>query len=444
VKFFAVALACTAGLVLAGCPPTSGTWYYADDDVEVVDDDSDDDDDVVADDDDDSASDDDTEFIPGFEWPDDGGGGDDPGGEVFAWDTMPRFDITLTDEAINFLHQDFLHFNVYDPYADPFEYVEAEFTYNGMTYAPIGIRLKGQNSARDIFDKPAFKVNFDWLVGGGRFLGLEAITLNNMISDCSLMHEKIGYWIFREAGIPASRANLCQVYVNGDYYGIYALIEPANEQLLERWYEDPTGSMYEGWDVDFYDQYIPDFQHQEGVDDRTPLYGVADALNGCPPGAIDAVEPYLDYDQFRRWWAVIGLVTQFDSYPYGYPGDDFNIYVEPTSGQIQFMPWGMDECFGYEINPLSNAYVYGLVASCCNNDPTCHDATVDELWSALDLAEQLDWLAVYDDLEASLTPLAAQETRWECSAWSASAARTTMRNIIANRRQNFVQYLGEP
>ncbi len=431
---FSPALTCAAGLALAGCYPSSGTYVYGDDDVDHVPDD----DDVV--DDDDAGDDDDTESVPGFVWPDDGGGGDDPGAEIFAWDAMPRFDITLSAEALEFLHQDFLHFNYNDPQADPFEYTEGAFTYNGMTYEPVGIRLKGQNSARDISGKPAFKVNFDWIVGGGRFLGMEAITLNNMISDCTLMHEKIGYWIFNEAGLPSSRVNLAQVYVNGEYFGLYAVIDPVNDQLLERWYEDPTGSLYEGWDVDFYDAYIPMYQHEEGKDDRTALVGIADTLEGCPPGAMEAVEAYLDVEQFRRWWATIALITQFDGYPYSSPGDDYHVYVEPTSGQVQFLPWGMDECFSYEVNPLSTTYVHGIVARCCNGDVACREALVDELWSALDMAEQLDWLGVYDDLSASVAVLAQEETRWECNASSAAGARQTMRNIIAQRRQHFESY----
>ncbi len=388
-----------------------------------------------ADDDDNDASDDDdsAETIPsGPVWPDDGGGGDDPGAAIFDWSEVPEFHLELSDDAIDFLHEDYLDFNVYDPAEDPFEYTTAIFRYNDLTYEPVGVRLKGQNSARDIYDKAAFKIRFNWSNPDGRFLGLKSITLNNMVSDYSMMHERIAYRLYREAGLCAARANHAALYINGDYYGLFTLLDSVGDQLLERDYEDPSGSLFEGWDVDFYDYYIPSYQHEEGVDDRTALYGLADALQISGPEGLTAAEEFVDWDQFRRWWAIGAMVAQFDGYPYSNPGDDYHVYVEPITGQLHFLPHGLDECFYYDDHPVDS--VNGIVASRCVNDAECREIWEAEIFNALDLADEAGWADWYTTVQAQIEPLVEADDRKPYNNYQVTQYQGLVESIITNRR----------
>ena len=412
-----------SSLFFTGC---LGDIFISFPDVESADDDDNADDD--ASDDDDSA-----EVVPGGpDWPDDGGGGDDPGAAVFDWSEVPEFHLELSDEAIDFLHEDFLNFNIYNPAADPFEYTDAIFTYNDLTYEPVGVRLTGQNSARDIYDKAAFKIRFNWSNPDGRFLGMKAITLNNMVSDYSMMHERIAYRLYREAGLPASRANHAALYVNGEFYGLFTLLDPVADQLLDRHFEDPEGSLFEGWDVDFYDQYIPSFQHEEGPDDRSVLYDLAGAMQIPGPDGMAAAEAFVDYDQFRRWWAIGAMVAQFDGYPYTNPGDDYHVYVEPITGQVHFLPWGLDECFYYEDHNVES--VNGIVATRCAGDPACHELWVTEVFAALDLADSAGWAEWFPYVQDQIAPLVEADDRKPYNDYQVAQYQDLMESIITNRR----------
>ena len=71
------------------------------------------------------------------------------------------------------------------------------------------------------------------------------------------------------------------IYINGELYGLFTVLDTIDDIFLARWFVDPTGSMFEHHDGDFTDDYVQDniyFQHEEGKDDRTGLQAVADAL----------------------------------------------------------------------------------------------------------------------------------------------------------------------
>jgi spore coat protein CotH len=72
------------------------------------------------------------------------------------------------------------------------------------------------------------------------------MTLNNMVQDGSAMHEDVSYEMFREAGVPASRVAHVELYLNGEYRGLYLHVETVDDQFLKRHFLDPDGNLYEG------------------------------------------------------------------------------------------------------------------------------------------------------------------------------------------------------
>jgi hypothetical protein len=382
------------------------------------------------------------ETVPGSDWPDDGGE-EDPGAAIFEWGQLPELRLELSDEAIRFLHQDYLDFDPYSSNPDPFEYVEGSLTYDGLTYEPVGVRLKGQNSARDIDDKAAFKFKFNKYVPDGRFHGLKAVTLNNMVSDPSMVNERIAYWLYGEAGLPASRANHAALFINDEYYGLFALLESVDDQLLKRHFEDPDGSLFEGWDVDFYSWYIPHFQLEEGPNDRTMLAGLASTLEDSGSDAIIAAEKYVNYDAFRRWWAVGAVVAQFDGYPYSDPGDDFHVYADPQTDQLYFLPHGLDECMFWDDHGVQS--VNGIVAYRCSQVQSCKNAWVDDVFEVLDLAEQkLDWEQAFLDIQKEIEPYMKADDRKPYSDWEVQQYQNWTYSVIKNRRAEMESQLGAP
>ncbi len=387
-----------------------------------------DDDDATSGDDDD-ASDDDDDGDPGVTEIEEVGGSDaDPNALLYDWGAVHTFEILLEPSAINALE------------VDPYTYVQGSFVYEGHTYAPVGVRLKGQGSFQAIHDKPAFKVKFNEYVPGGRFSGVESLTLNNMVWDYSMMHERLAYAVYREAGVPSCRSNHAEVWVNGQLYGLYANTESTDQPMIARWFEDTGGSMFEGWDVDFYDHYISSFQLDWGVEDRTNLQGLADALEIPGAAGLEAAEDHVDFEEFLRYWAVGAVVGQFDGYPYTSPGDDFQVYDDPTTGRLHFLPWGTDETFYYPDNSVSA--IVGIVAARCSESPECLAAWRGQIGEVLDLTDQMDWVSLFDEVSAQIEPYSQADPRKPYSNSDVNTYQWVMRSMMEDRRAELEHQLG--
>jgi hypothetical protein len=327
--------------------------------------------------------------------------------------------------------------------AAPDSYVPATLTYDGRDYGPVGVKTKGMQSWEPIDRKPSLHVNIDKFVSSAAFFGLRDLTLNNMHSDFSMMHERMAYWIARKAGVPASRANHALVTVNGQPYGLYTNVETVKKHILARAFGNDTGSLFEATDVDFVAPYIASFRLAAGPDDRTLLSGLAGALTaGNPDDAIAAAGAYADVDQFTRFWAMCAVVGQFDSFPYSDPGDDYFTYANPATGRLAFMPWGIDESFYAGDIDINN--IHSVLAVQCKASPGCYRKFVDNVWDILSLAERIGWAAEHDRVVAQIAPFVAQDTRkWYTDADVAMYQRD-MGFFISDRRAHITAWIPGP
>jgi len=345
----------------------------------------------------------------------------DPSDVLFSDDELPVFTIRISVANANHLQAEYA--------GGEHEWVEATLVYDDQEYGPIAIRLKGENSFEAFRSKPSIKVDFN-RYQELELRGLTGFTLNNMNNDYSMMHERMAYRVYREFGVPAYRANHALVYVqelNGEgtvvsdrFYGLYALLENANRKMIGRWFDDKDGSLWEIWDADFYDEYVPCpnttgssgcFQIEFGEEDREPIQAVADALELSGEAAIEAADPHFSWAGWVDYWAVGSLVAQYDSYPYASPGDDCHVYHDPTSGKLVFMPHGEDETFYYADHDFTS--VNGIAAQRCKGSTTCFRSYRERTWEALDKAEEWDWLGYFDQVQAQIEPWIEQDTnRW--------------------------------
>src|SRR4029079_6773507 len=303
---------------------------------------------------------------------------------ILGYDQVPQFTITIGAAEFQSL------------LVAPDVYVPATLTYDGRDYGPVGVKTKGMQSWEPIDRKPSLHVNIDEFVRDASFFGLKDLTLNNMHSDSSMMHERLAYWMARQAGVPASRANHALVTVNGQLYGLYANVETVKKHILTRAFGNNTGSLFEATDVDFEAPYIPTFRLVTGPDDRTLLSGLAAALTAVnADNAMASAASFADVDQFTRFWAMCAVVGQLDSFPYSNPGDDFFAYANPATGRLAFMPWGIDESFlAGDLDIVGR--VHSVLALQCKSSPSCFQKFVDNVCDVLALTDRLNWLAEHD------------------------------------------------
>lgn len=350
---------------------------------------------------------------------------------ILGYDRILEIEIVLPPEGVQALA------------ANPREYTPGHLVYDGRTYGPVGVRLKGMNSFEPIDQKPSFRINIDEYLHGAKFFTLDDMTLNNMNNDFSMMHERMAYMVARMAG-PASRANHAFVTFNGQPYGLYTNVETVKWHMVSRWFDDATGPLFEATDVDFSSQYISSFEHESGPDDRSLLQGLADALASSSNAdqAISQAAEYVAIDQFQRFWAMCAVIGQFDSFPYSNPGDDYFVYADPTTNKLHFMPWGMDETHyssDHDVNQITSA-----LAVNCFNSPSCYQGFVDRTWELLAETEAFDVVAEHQRIREQIAPYVLQDTNKAYDNAMVTEYQNQMGYFLAERRVKLEGMLPPP
>ena len=352
--------------------------------------------------------------------------------ELFDESRIPEFYLELTDEALTDLRR------------EPYEYTEAVFIYEGRRYGPIGIRTKGENSWRPFAQKSSFKLDFNRYDGGpNRFGELKGLTFNAMNEDYSMMHERVAYKLYRESGVPAARAHHALVYVNDELYGLFVMIDTIDDVFLARWFDDTSGSMYEQHDGDLTDAYVQDnryFQLEEGDGDRTALQGLADALEGSGPEAIEAAGQFLDWDAFHRYWAAGSVVMNFDAYPFRFAGDDCHLYYDPGRGGFVYIPHGVDESFYSDDNFEGRAA--GHIAAKCREVEDCRNAWANRVYDSLEILESGDFAAYAEEVRDQIEPYVEADPERNYPMDYVRYYQQDMIDKIRNRRASVEYWIG--
>ena len=268
-------------------------------------------------------------------------------------------------------------------------------------------------SFEPIDQKPSLHVNIDKLRRpGAAFFGLKDLTLNNMHSDFSMMHERIAYWVARQAGVPASRANHALVHrQRRSSTACTPTSRRCKKHMLTPLFGDDTGSLFSATDVDFVAPFIPTLRAGRRARRSHAALGPRVGADRRRSGddAMAAAAGFADVDEFMRFWALCAVVGQFDSFPYSSPGDDYFAYANPATGRLAFMPWGIDESF--YAGDIDVSKIHSVFAVQCQESPSCYRKFVDNVWDILALTDRLDWLAEHDRVAAQIAPFVAMDSR---------------------------------
>src|SRR5580658_5433114 len=126
-------------------------------------------------------------------------------------------------------------------------YYSASFTWNGIL-EEVGIRQHGIGSASTV--KPNLDVDFAHYSKKQTFLGLSKILLKANNEDPSDLHEWLTMKFFRMMGFPAPREAFAQLYVNGQLFGFYTIVEHEDTTFLMRNFGEDGGYLYD-WVRDY-------------------------------------------------------------------------------------------------------------------------------------------------------------------------------------------------
>lgn len=330
--------------------------------------------------------------------------------------TVQRVDLVLDETAAASLA------------ADPYTFVSGTFIHDGTVVEQVGIRLKGSQS---LDGKPGFKVKLNEFVPGRRYGTLERITLNNMVDDPTQSKEVVAWWAWAQTGMPAPQANFAQVYVNDEYYGLYANVETPDDHWLDRRYADGGGDLWDGNDsADFTAEGLDNFELVSGEGNTNALGLTFQAVWSAD--FWNEAGAYIDLPQYLDFWAwSIAIGTQ-EGYPYELDG--YYLYADPADGLFDYTPWGLDEAWDTGMDPM---YPSGAVAGNCLQDSVCA--------SALDVAVE-DALTLYETLDLAGAATAAHDLTEQAVAddtrrpeWTTSEVLSARNTLIYRMEQRPAQ-----
>lgn len=245
---------------------------------------------------------------------------------------------------------------------EPRKAVPASVTIGTQRFDNVTVHVKGAaGSTRSIDDNPALTLNFDKLVPGRRFSGLDKLHLNNSVQDSSLLSEQLASHLYAELGVPTARATQVLVKLDDRDLGLYVLKEGYNRTFLRRNFPDPSGNLYDGGFVRDIDQDL-ERDSGDGPEDRKDLQKLRDASftekAELREKLLDAV---LDTDRFIRVTAMQAILIDWDGY--GYNRNNYRLYHQPRTGRFTFIPHGMDQLLGGRRGGGMEIPMNGIVAA---------------------------------------------------------------------------------
>ncbi|MBD3385472.1 T9SS type A sorting domain-containing protein [candidate division KSB1 bacterium] len=237
-------------------------------------------------------------------------------------------------------------------YKDEKIYIPADLVVDGeKQMESVGVRYKGNSSYFAADKKKPLKISTDEFIDGQDLWGYDTFNLNNAFMDPTFVREKICYDIFRHY-MPAGRCAFVELYINGDYWGVYNNVEEVNKDFLDEWFSSDKGNLYKGdprgnltWYGSDWAPYKSQYEKDtnESGDDWTDLVNFIDVLNNSANLSRD-LPPLLDIDKALWYLALNNLFVNLDSYIYS--GHNYYLYNDPGTQRFVLFPWDLNESFG--------------------------------------------------------------------------------------------------
>lgn len=248
--------------------------------------------------------------------------------------------------------------NFDNPELYPEIYRKCNVTWDGLLLNDCGFREKGNasNFFTNYGKKKPFKISFDEFANQ-ELDGLKKINLNNFTNDPSLMHDVIANKLMRDCGVMSSRTSFTKLFINGEYIGLYLVIENVDKTFLKFEFgtSDNDGNLYKtdrgvsvflnwlGPDKGAYKDQGLKLNTNETADDWTKLIEFINILNNNhSPDFRQKLEENFDVHSYLMILAVEKCIRSWDSYWGG--GNNFYLYEHPD-GKIRWIPWDMNESF---------------------------------------------------------------------------------------------------
>ena len=231
-------------------------------------------------------------------------------------------------------------------------YKKADFSfYNGATterMENVGFRIKG--GASRAFSKKSWKISFSHFVEDRKWGQQKKISLKSAAMDALYVRERAAFAGIRAMGGPVQRSSYATLYINGQYWGVYVLLEEAglfhtptfippntnsyllppllplllfflgSNQFLKSRFGNDKGSLWKisglnflKWEGDNQEAYRNNSKYvamnDNAEESYKPLVNLVDILNNCPDDEFEEkIQTVMDIEFFLRFVFVILVI----------------------------------------------------------------------------------------------------------------------------------------
>jgi spore coat protein CotH len=235
--------------------------------------------------------------------------------------------------------------------------VPARLTVDGRTLPDVGVHFHGMSSFMMVGEgqKHSMVLSLDFVHPDQQLEGYRKLTLLNSHEDPSFLRTVLAFQIARDY-LPAPRANLARVVINGECWGVYVNQQYFNKDFLKSWYGTTKGSRwkvqgspgarggleYIGDDMAAYKR-IYTIKSADFPDPWQDLIKLCKVLNNTPPDNLArALAPMLDIDGALKFLAWENVLANADGY--WTRSSDYEIF-EDKSGRFHIIPYDSNEAF---------------------------------------------------------------------------------------------------
>lgn len=237
-------------------------------------------------------------------------------------------------------------------------YYPADVSWNGHVVRNVGVRSRGSGS-RDP-RKPGLRITFDEFVSDQTFAGLKGLALDNFRQDPAMLKESVSMALFARLGVAAPRVAHARLYVNGEYWGLYGVIEPIDKRFLRRTLGEDRGYLYEfEWSGAYRFEWL-------GADPaRYAEMFEAETREAEPPAQLFStliemiqattresthrweatMSRYFDFQHLLTYAAVESFLSDHDGLAGDWGANNFYLYRFADSDRFQVLPWDKDVSF---------------------------------------------------------------------------------------------------
>lgn len=284
------------------------------------------------------------------------------------------------------------------------DYYHAVVTTDGVQSGDIGIRSRGRGSRSP--EKPNLDINVDKFIKKQKYFGLGFLVLKANNQDASLLHEIVTFKLFKRMGLPAPRESFAKLSINGEYYGVYTIVEHVDEDYLQRNFGEDSGDLFEwqpnmsyyfqylGSDPALYSPFLLEPKTNEDDPDVQKFIDMVLAINtSSDADFVNAVSPYLDLKLYLTQAATENAVAELDGiWADTYGTNNIFLYRFKKQTLFQFLTWDKDLTFLEPKRTILESSAQNVLARRALAIPEYRQVYMSSLQKAVNIIRDDNWM----------------------------------------------------